>query len=554
MTGDRDTLQLVGEGVRVLMTGKGITETVTYDREAVEEKYGVAPEKLPDVAGLKGDASDNIPGVPGIGEKGASALIKEYGSLEALFENLDGITGAKRKSSLEENREIAFLSRELSRLITDVPMDLDPASVEFGSWNRQDVLDYLSALEFKTLARRFLELFGEGLPLEEESHGGEIAYALADPKSEPDLQAFVAEALDTRAVGVASSCFGAGYCDMELDMLALATGGTALVLRPLDPPRAWQTAEKILCSDTVEKWFHDAKGTLEALDKKGASVRNVAFDTAIAAYLENPSLGTYLLWDLWERNLGGSISMEGQLEVDDDQPTLLADRAEGAGTRIAFEAARVFHLKRVLQQKLRSLGMLPLFEHIEMPVMGVLKEMEMEGVAVDRAVLEALSKDADAVLNSLEKDIHALAGREFNIASPRQLAQVLFEDLGLTPVKKTKTGYSTDSSVLEALRGEHPIAGKVVEYREYSKLKSTYFDVLPALICPASGRVHGYFQPDVHRHRAHLVEQPEPPEHPGTHRGGAQDSRRIRGRQGNVEAGGGRLLSDRAARARPHVL
>ncbi len=493
VTGDRDTLQLVGEGVTVLMTGKGITETVRFDRKAVEDKYGVPPEKLPDVAGLKGDSSDNIPGVPGIGEKGASALIKEYGSLEEVYENLDRVSGQKRRSSLEENRDLAFLSRELSRLVTDVPMELDPGAVEFGSWNRKDVLDYLSALEFKTLARRFLEMFGEGLPPEEESHGGGVDYRLVDPHSGADLDAFTARAREAGAVAVAGSCSGSGYCDVELDALALATGDRALIVGGSEPSGTWNTVREILGSASIEKWVHDAKATLEALDKEGVETGPVTFDTALAAYLENPSLGTYYLWDLWERNLGGVISINGSPGVSTEQPALISGDTGGACDEIALDAARIFHLKSVLEEKLHALGMLPLFTRIEMPVMMVLKQMEEEGVALDNLVLEGLSAEASSALSSLEKDIYVLAGCEFNIGSPKQLSKVLFEELGLTPVKRTKTGYSTDSSVLEALRQEHPIAGKLIEYREYSKLKSTYFDVLPALVCPGTGRLHGTF-------------------------------------------------------------
>lgn len=492
VTGDRDALQLVGEGIKVLMTGKGITETVTYDRLAVEEKYGVPPERMPDMAGLKGDASDNIPGVPGIGEKGACALIKEYGSLEALYDNLDNVTGAKRKASLEENRDLAFLSRDLSRLETDLPLELDPDKVEFGSWNLQEVLDYLSALEFKTLARRFLEMFAKSSSPVQAEHGGDLSYALTDPDDDRALESFLTEAREAGAVGVACKVSGSGYCDIKLLRLGLATGKTALILTPGNSG-ALRAAGEILGSDDIEKWMHEAKANVQALGKTGVSVRNVAFDTALAAYLENPSLGTYYLWDIWERNLGGNISFEGRSARWGDQPSLLEDDGDSEGLAVADNAARVFHVKPVLEEKLNSLGMLPLFKDIEMPLMTVLKAMEETGVALDPFVLEELSAEASSILAGLEQDIFALAGREFNISSTRQLAQVLFDELGIAPLKKTKTGYSTDSSVLEALRLEHPIAGKVLEYREYSKLKSTYFDVLPALVCPSTGRLHGCF-------------------------------------------------------------
>ncbi len=495
VTGDRDTLQLVDEGVRVLMTGKGITETVSFDRDAVEEKYGIPPEKLPDMAGLKGDTSDNIPGVPGIGEKGACALIQEYGTLEGLYENLDRISGAKRKSSLEANRDIAFLSRDLARLETDLPLEIDINEVEFGLWERHEVLDYLSALEFKTLALRFLDMFGEGLSAEEESHGGEVSYELVDNSDPRTLEDFLEEAQAAGAVGVAASLSGSGFCEVELTSLALATAGTVMLVSSEEGEDAWRTAREILGSEEIEKWLHDAKGTLEALDKRKLETRAVSFDTVLAAYLENPSLGTYYLWDIWERNLGGRISIKGvsTRPAGGDQPSLLEAEDGDDGLDVATDAARVYHLKPVLEEKIHSVGMRPLYARIEMPLMEVLKDMEETGVALDADVLRELSGEAAAALAALQKEIYELAGREFNIGSPKQLAQVLFEDLAITPQKKTKTGYSTDSSVLEALKDDYPIAAKIVEFREYSKLKSTYFDVLPTLVCPDTARVHGTF-------------------------------------------------------------
>ncbi len=492
VTGDKDTLQLVGEGIKVMMTGKGITDTVSYDRKTVEEKYGIAPEKLPEMAGLKGDPSDNIPGVPGIGEKGACALIQEYGSLEGLYENLDKITGVKRKRSLEENRDIAFLSRDLARLETSIPLGLDVREVEFGYWDRHEVLTYLSALEFKTLAKRFLEIFGGGLS-EEEIHDGEISYVLVDTGDRDATNAFLEEARKAGAVGVASDLSGTGYCDMELSSIAIATGGKVLLMTADEKGPALDAALTILASEQIEKWLHDAKGTLEALDKKSVKVLSVTFDTVLAAYLENPSLGTYYLWDIWQRNLGGRISIGGRSTQESEQPALLPEEDGDIGLKVAADAARIYHLKPVLDEKLHSQGMIPLFQEIEMPLMAVLQEMEKMGVALDSEVLHGLSTEASSVLKGLEKDIYEIAGREFNIGSPKQLAKVLFEDMGITPLKKTKTGYSTDSAVLEALREENPIAGKIVGYREYSKLKSTYFDVLPTLVCPATGNIHCSF-------------------------------------------------------------
>jgi DNA polymerase-1 len=497
VTGDRDTLQVVRPGVRVLMTGKGITDTVSYGPDTVVEKYGVLPDQLPDIAGLKGDASDNIPGVPGIGEKGASALIRQYGTLENLYEHLDDIGGAKRKSALEENRDIAFLSRRLAVLDTRVPLTLDPAEVRFADWDKHEVLDYLSALEFKTLARRFMDMFAQTLTPDAAGHGAVIPYVLVEGTDEAAVASFIRDAIACGGVGVAAVTRGSGYCGVELRGLALATAGR--VLLAAEGSRALDSASELLASESVEKWLHNGKKLLEAIEKAGLRANAVMFDTALAAYLENPSLGSYYIRDIWERNLGGEVLIEGMAPAAEmvEQPSLLDEPAdEGFGADeadAALEAAKVFHLKPVLQEKLHALEMGSLARDIELPLMFVLKDIEKIGVALDSAALRALSLEASGILADLQRDIHEMAGHEFKIGSTRQLAQVLFEEMGLPRAKKTKSCYSTDMSVLEMLRPHHAIADKIIEYREYSKLKSTYFDVLPALICPQTGRLHCRF-------------------------------------------------------------
>ncbi|MHB8895586.1 MAG: DNA polymerase I [Candidatus Geothermincolia bacterium] len=499
VTGDRDTLQLVKPGVRVLMTGKGITETVTYDAAAVEERYGVPPERLVDIAGLKGDSSDNIPGVPGIGQKGACALIRQYGNLEGVYEHLDEITGAKRKASLTENRDIAFLSRKLATLNTELDLELDPSDVSFADWDKHEVLDYLSALEFKSLAKRFMDMYRDVLPQGSEGHGETLAYSMVHADDDTALETFLEDARNEGCVGACAVVSGSGYCNVELKGIAIAISGAVLFARE-SAPGPFGVARGILESPDVEICLHDGKATLEALDRKGVTASGVTFDTAIAAYLENPSLGAYHLVDIWERNLGGSINIEGMKEGAPAavQQSLLETEPEDSchgedEVKAIGDAARIFHLKPVLEEKLHALQMDSLASDTELPLLHVLKDMEETGVRLDSAILQSLSMDAAQVLADLESDIYGLAGHDFNISSTRQLAEVLFVEMGLPATKKTKTGYSTDVSVLESLREAHEIAGKIIEYREYSKLKSTYFDVLPSLVCERTGRLHCSF-------------------------------------------------------------
>jgi len=495
VTGDKDTLQLADRGIRILMTARGITETETFDPAAVERKYGIAPDKIPDFIGLKGDSTDNIPGVPGIGEKGASKLIRRFGSLEKVYENLDEISGTKTRQSLEDNRETAILSKELATIDTEVPIELDPGEITFGEWERHEVLDYMSALEFQTLARRFLEMFGGPSDSFSSADVSELAYSIVHADDRGEVESFVEEVESGGTAAVTSRLEGDGYCSLELQALAIATADKVLMAGfagefPGGP--AVQAIRQILGS-SVKKSFYDSKPTCEAIDKAGLELRNVTFDAGIAGYLENPSLGTYYLWDLWEKNVGKSINIDGKTQKVQEQDSLLAEGGDEDDLRLVTEAAQLFHLKPRMEQKLADLGMSGLFENVEMLLMIVLKDMETTGVALDTSVIDGMKKEVEGTMDVLEHEIYVLAGSEFNIGSPKQLAKILFEEMEIPPLKKTKTGYSTDSSVLETLSKEHPIAKKLMEYREHSKLKSTYLDVLPALICPATGRVHCSF-------------------------------------------------------------
>jgi DNA polymerase-1 len=495
VTGDKDTLQLADQGIRILMTARGITETETFDPVAVERKYGIAPDKIPDFIGLKGDSSDNIPGVPGIGEKGASKLIRRFGSLEKVYENLDEISGTKTRQSLEDNRETAILSKELATIDTDVPIELDPGEITFGEWERHEVLDYMSALEFQTLARRFLEMFGGSSDSFSSADVSELAYSIVDADDRGEVESFVEEVESGGEAAVMSRLEGDGYCGVELRALAIANADKVLIASFAGVPSGGPAVDAIrrILGSSVKKSFNDSKPTCEAIDKAGLELRNVNFDAGIAGYLENPSLGTYYLWDLWEKNVGKSINIDGKAQKVQEQDSLLADDDDEDDLRLATEAAQLFHLEPRMEQKLADLGMSGLFENVEMPLMIVLKDMETTGVALDTSVIDGMKKEVEGTMDVLEHEIYVLAGREFNIGSPKQLAKILFEEMGIPPLKKTKTGYSTDSSVLEKLSKEHPIAEKLIEYREHSKLKSTYLDVLPALICPATGRVHCSF-------------------------------------------------------------
>jgi DNA polymerase-1 len=290
-------------------------------------------------------------------------------------------------------------------------------------------------------------------------------------------------------MAVTVSVSGGSWCDLTAEAVAIAAGDSVMVVDPEVQSPGLDEARDLLSGGCL-KYMHYGKQGALALEKAGLTLAALSFDTALAAYLENPSLGTYNLDDVWERNASIDVEVEGAQASG--ELTLFEDGG-AMGTRLALDAARVLHLKPVMEAKLEDLSMTSLFLEIEMPLAGVLAGLEREGVALDVTVASRLSVEAHERLDSLERGIFDIAGHEFKIGSTRQLAEVLFNELGLPPLKRTKTGYSTDSSVLEGLAAEHEIARLLLEYREYSKLTSTYFDVLPGLVCPSTGRVHGTF-------------------------------------------------------------
>ncbi len=449
VTGDKDMLQLVGPRVRVLSTNaRG--EPVWFDEAAVTTKWGVGPALIPDLLALMGDHIDDIPGVPGIGEKTAVKLISQFGSVARLYENLTLVTG-KLRETLANNRQQAFLSRELATVSTRVPVDetLEDFRRREPDWERLRAL--WTELEFHTLLRQLpatapAEIAVEALPglTGPEALGRWLA---AVPPGTPVAIDWVGEggppvpALAT--LGVFHPAAGAAV--LTLGTAAPDFGGRPLVGHDVKP---------------VIEWWLARGGTPPRFE-----------DTAVAAYLLNPARTSYKLDEVCAELLG-----EG--------PGLAAP-----GTRARW----VWQLWEMLPRALKEVGLDPLYDDLERPLVPVLALMERHGIRVDPERLGLFSKELDGTLAGLTQQIYALAGGEFNIGSPKQLAQVLFETLKLPPVKKTKTGYSTDADVLEQLALGHELPARIIEHRTLAKLKSTYADALPALIHPGTGRIHTSF-------------------------------------------------------------
>jgi DNA polymerase I len=508
VTGDRDMFQLVEPGIRVMATGRGITDTKIYDREAVIERYGIPPEQIPDFYGLKGDTSDNIPGVPGIGDKTASQLLQEWGDLEGVLSNIDSISGAKRKENLTEHADNARISKRLATAVRDVDVDVDFAKVIAREPDRSQLRETFREFELRAPLERLEEALGEDgaapaervdeiievqareVPLAELSslEGELVAVAALRPGEDPDLVAAAAEATEDPDEELAAEEEAAAEAVAEEEPVTASAGGPAQGSFDFDAgPRgpltvaAWAGDEVLVAEAETLAAFSMARAgqPVVAHDWKTIAMADdaceappLAHDTLVAAYLIDPARRGYPLDELaTELGLGARI----------DGADGVAERA--VLTRLLAERQR---------ERLDEDGLTNLFHEIELPLVDVLVEMERAGVKLDVERLRAISTRFNERAIELERRVWDLAGEEFTIGSPQQLAPILFEKLGLSRKRRGKTGFSTDARVLQAIRHEHEIVPAIEEWREVTKLKSTYLDAFPELI-GADGRLHTTF-------------------------------------------------------------
>ena len=474
VTGDLDELQLVSPKVSVMVTRRGVSDTKVYDLEAVEKRYGVGPQRLPDYRALRGDSSDNIPGVPGIGEKTAAQLVKRFGSLEQVLERADEVTPSRVAAALEAHAELARRSRELSVIVRDLPVEFDEEVLRTRPPDRDRLGELFRRLDFRSLAAR--------PEVRAQPEQMEIGYRLLSSRTEATALAREmrrAEEVVLHPVaddGPALRAQIRGICLLasgEPVFLMGQEGVSDKLLAPLRP---------VLESPSVAKVGHDLKHLALLLSQHGIRLQGMAFDTMIASYLVNPSRRSHDL----------NTDVYDHLEVISEPLDVLEQPEEAA--RAAVAAKQIVALRDRLAGVLHERDQWKLFAELEMPLVPVLLEMELAGVAVDVAALAALSERLGQRIKELEQDIHALAGEEFTISSPKQLRSILFDKLGLPPDKtrRTKTGYSTDAEVLAGL-SEFEVVAKILEYREITKLKSTYVDALARLVNPATGRLHSSF-------------------------------------------------------------
>jgi DNA polymerase-1 len=475
VTGDRDAYQLVGEGVRVMSTSRGITETKVYDVDAVVERYGVPPELITDLMGLRGDTSDNIPGVPGIGEKTATQLLQRFGDLEGVLGAVEEISGAKRKQNLVEHADDARMSKQLATLHYDVETGVDLAEVMGAEPDRGALRDFMREFELRAVMERLEEALPEGRAVP--GRKVETELAIETVEGSPSDLGEGGEPLALAIAGERWAAAGGGRIvtgAATLDELAAALPGHGVVA-------------------------HDAKslgggrhGLLAAAAREDVELA-LDHDTMLAAYLLEPQRRTYELTEL-AADAGIGIAAEAApVKGEDDGQLSLEGEGGEAGLEPAEEASLIEALAATQRPKIEALDLAPLLHEVELPLVHVLAAMEREGLKLDAERLAEVGAGFGERIETLEREIFELAGEEFTIGSPQQVGRILFDELGLSRKRRGKTGYSTDARVLAQIRDEHPIVEKIESWRELTKLKNTYLDSLPDLIDPRTGRVHTTF-------------------------------------------------------------
>ena len=503
VTGDRDSFQLVADPhVKVVYNKRGVSDYAVYDEEGIVERTGVRPDQYVQYAALRGDNSDNLPGVPGVGEKTAAKLITAYGGIDELYRHLDEQTPKLRENLAAHELDVRS-NTDVMELLRDVPLDLGPADLlGIEPYDRDAVKKLFDFLEFRTLLERLDEAFAPGDGVADDAE--ELTVEVEGPTSVGDAVALIRRLVDT----------GAGPVAVDADLTAGTSArpegslrGLALVLDAerhrvvwldqslVEAPEVREAVGRLMAADGPGVVAHDAKPLIRVLLSAGVDLAGLRLDTSLAAYLLDPSGNSYPLDQLL------AARTTYRLPDDDSPPDGQLDFGETSvdpATRSARRAMAAHLLGRALSTALDEDGLTELNQAVEVPLVRVLARMEHLGVGVDRTELEGLNADMTAEAEALAAQIQDDAGEEFNVNSTKKLREILFEKLELTPQKKTKTGYSTDQATLEKLAGEHPIIEHLLRYREVEKLRSTYGASLLAEVAP-DDRIHATFNQTVAR-------------------------------------------------------
>ncbi|MCJ7764168.1 MAG: DNA polymerase I, partial [Dehalococcoidales bacterium] len=506
VTGDADAMQLVSPRVKVLYPKprRPFSDTMLYDEDAVNEKYGVKPEHIADMKALAGDPSDNIPGITGIGGKTAAKLIQQFGGIDQIYRHIDEATPEKLRNLLRDNEDIARKSKVLATIVTELPVKLDLEESRLSRFDKQKATELFRELEFASLLPRLSEALGE------------TPDASPSAESEPPCRTEYSVICTANALNeLISHLEKAGAFAFDTETTSLDAMSACLIGISLSPATgesyyipvghiSWEQTEQLPLEQVIAglkpimedgnllKIAHNGKYDITVLAMHGINVINLSFDTMVAAHL------------LGEKSVGLKALAFGRLGIEMTPITELIgsgakqicmSQVEVSRTRdyACADADMTWRLAELFTAGLKAQGLWQLFNEVEMPLLPVLVKMERNGIALDTELLNKMSQRMGDRLAQLEQEIYTNAGHEFNIKSPQQLGLVLFEELNLPTGRKTKSGYSTDASILEELRSVHPIIEPIIEYRILSKLKSTYIDALPALVDKKTKRLHTSF-------------------------------------------------------------
>jgi DNA polymerase-1 len=506
VTSDKDCRQLITPKVKML----NVRKNELFGAEELMATWSIRPEQVVDFQALVGDSVDNVPGVPSIGPKAAQQLLDQFGSLDAIYENLDRVAGDKKREKLLEHRADAYLSRDLVRLKNDVVLPLDWEEMRPGTPDPVELEKLFRELGFRRLAESFLEIArettGETNPVARTSRRlNAEGYRLV--RSLEDLRAVCREIEECTLIAIDTETTSTRPRDTSLVGVSLCwnPGQAAYVpiLGPSGSPcldlDSVRESLRSLLADPNKQWIgQNMKFDAIVLRAHGMPVANIAFDTMVADYLLDAGGRNHDLGDIAKRWLGvESISIESLIGTGKNQKTMDQIPVETVGVYAAEDVDIPMQCHEPMRERLASESLLPLMETLELPLIEVLADMEYLGIRVDTDRLEGLRSQFASQLEILRSQIMEVAGGEFNPDSPKQLANVLFERLGLRVVKKTKTGPSTDAEVLEELAAEHPLPAKIIEYRQLAKLLSTYVESLPRLVSPVTGRVHTSYRQDI---------------------------------------------------------
>lgn len=512
VTLDSDLLQLVRPNIYVYMYRLYQRDTVIYDAEGVKERYGLTPTQIPDLKALKGDTSDNIPGVPGIGEKTAVILLQEYRNVDGLYEHLDEVQPVRARELLRANETLARHCLDMATIVSDAPVTLDLDACRAVDYDPERVLALFRELEFRSLIDRLPassraatlnEKPGDVIPAEPAPARDAVRYEVVDTIEALDalverLQASGSFAFDTETTGIDAmrvSLVGLSFSMQAGEAAYIPVGHTASLLEtPLQLPLAMvlDRLRPVLSDPSLEKVAHNSKYDMVVLENAGLHVEGPLRDTMIAAYLlgeQRLGLKPLALDRLHEQ----MTTIEDLIGTGAKQISMAEVAVAQAAPYAAADADMTFRLRGMLEKELLDKGLWSLYADVEMPLVPVLIKMELTGMAVDVAVLREQSQVLGAELTRLEAQIYEAVGHHFNLNSPKQLSSVLFEELNLPRSRKTTQGYSTDAQALDGLRSAHEAVDLLLEFRQLSKLKSTYLDALPTMINPRTGRVHTSF-------------------------------------------------------------